>query len=264
MARNFHTTAPRQVDGVTAWFVIRTANIVQLGALILGRRWKDRYRGPSRSRRWSAERSPVGNVAPGGVVHATIYSNYLVENPITGRKQFMLFSTDGQASHITASSSPEYQRAAGVLNRLLDANRRLNSDHSGRRFFTHVFVYKGLLDVCPSDDRLACVLAHESSRCLLEHGREKSNRLKLAQGLSAITVVIYDSALLLALEMEADRHGLRLATTACYDIREDETFWNIMATATENDVSQHISFLSSHPSHKQRLHAVRKEIDLSK
>jgi predicted Zn-dependent protease len=111
------------------------------------------------------------------------------------------------AHQILPPSHPAYARVSRVLKQLVGASydmfshsQPLETQHwrvtlvdsdeiqafvSSRR---HVFVFRGLLEMCPNDDRLACVLSHELTHALLYHPREKLSRLKVIQSVMVLAM----------------------------------------------------------------------------
>ena len=55
------------------------------------------------------------------------------------------------------------------------------------------------------------------------------------------------------LEIEADEVGLKLASKACFDVREAPLFWAKMLAVSQNsEFVQPPEYLSTHPSHQTR------------
>ena len=55
------------------------------------------------------------------------------------------------------------------------------------------------------------------------------------------------------METEADEVGLKLASKACFDVREAPLFWAKMQVVSEmNESIQPPEYLSTHPSHETR------------
>ena len=138
-------------------------------------------------------------------------------------------------------------------------------------------IYTGLLiQVEPTDDELAQVLAHEIAHALSHHTAEKmSVSMAYNVGLLATAIALGGEeyagvalagtavAATLAIqlpnsreaEIEADRIGIELAARAGYDPRAAATLWKKMG---EVGGGQTPEFLSTHPSPSNRQHTLRK------
>jgi predicted Zn-dependent protease len=135
-------------------------------------------------------------------------------------------------------------------------------------------VYSGLIErLQPSDDELAAVMGHELSHALREHSRERASQAMAQQvGLGVIGAVVgapqiaMDMApLVLDLtvnlpharnhEQEADRIGVELAARAGYDPRAAISLWEKMGKVAGS--GQPPKFLSTHPSHEDRIKDLR-------
>ena len=136
-----------------------------------------------------------------------------------------------------------------------------------------IAVLTGLLAVTPTDDQLAAVIAHELAHVIARHGAERLTQQQLAEyARMAVGVAIGDldpaaqAAVLGALgigtqfgvlmpfsrqhEAEADRIGLILMASACYDPRGAIEVWTNMTEATGEGPPE---ILSTHPSHGSRI-----------
>lgn len=122
-------------------------------------------------------------------------------------------------------------------------------------------------------DGMAAVLGHEISHQLARHSAEKLSFAKILLVLQ-ITISLFGidpsfvfntftTNLLMMMpfsrkcETEADDIGLQLMAQACYDPREAIQVWRRMEKATESGVPQ---FASTHPSHKNRIEFLTKEV----
>lgn len=129
-------------------------------------------------------------------------------------------------------------------------------------------VYTGLiLQLKPSEDELAQVIAHEIAHALAKHSAEKMSVATASQlGVIAVAVATDQkgvamsgaalaSALAITLpnsrtmETEADRIGIELAAKAGYHPQAAVTLWNKMAKLDNGAPPQ---FLSTHPSPSSR------------
>lgn len=141
-----------------------------------------------------------------------------------------------------------------------------------------VGMYEGILEVAETDDELATVIGHEVAHVAARHGSERMSQGLLVSlgglGLSvalrdkpAQTRQLYMAAFGLGAqvgymlphsrqqELEADRIGLIYMARAGYDPRAAVDFWQGMESASEN--GQPPTFLSTHPSHGQRIDRLR-------
>jgi predicted Zn-dependent protease len=147
----------------------------------------------------------------------------------------------------------------------------------------HVFVLTGLFRYVANEDELAAVLGHEIAHNVARHAGEKISRGILLNVLARLSLLVDPSGLLLTVllptatlfrelphsrtqEMEADRIGVVLSATACYDPRAAERVFTRMASSPESGTTKNGTrattppreppeFLSTHPSHESRLSA---------
>ncbi|GAA5972663.1 hypothetical protein JCM11641_002964 [Rhodosporidiobolus odoratus] len=186
--------------------------------------------------------------------------------------------------------SPEARHVHAVVKRIVQANgleQSLGGEGEGVKFVTHVvkeddtknafvlpnghiFVFTGILKVAQDADSLAAVLGHEIAHQVARHSAERMSGMKVFYGLalllSTFGIDFGISQVLLQLvmnlpnsrknETEADLIGLRLANAACYDPRAAEGLWQRMGAA-EQAPGVDMSFLSTHPSSKNRTVKVR-------
>ena len=135
-------------------------------------------------------------------------------------------------------------------------------------------MYTGLLNkLQPTDDELAAVMGHEIAHALREHSREQISRqmgTQLGVGIvgallgigelgQSIAGTVADVTLNLpksrTAEVEADRIGVELAARAGFDPRAAVTLWEKMGKASEGGGPP--KFLSTHPSHEDRIKDLR-------
>jgi predicted Zn-dependent protease len=134
-------------------------------------------------------------------------------------------------------------------------------------------IYSGLIEnLKATDDELAAVMGHEIAHALREHSRERASQAmaqQLAVGVLGAVVgaprIATDLApMVLDLtfnlpnsrghEQEADRIGVELAARAGYDPRAAITLWEKMQKLGGG---QPPKFLSTHPSHEDRIEDLR-------
>jgi predicted Zn-dependent protease len=134
-------------------------------------------------------------------------------------------------------------------------------------------IYTGLLDkLKATDDEIAAVMGHEISHALREHSRERASRqvgTQMAVGIAGALFGIGDLGQSLGnmvadvtlnrpnsrtQEVEADRIGVELAARAGFDPRAAITLWEKMQKVGGGQPPQ---FLSTHPSHENRINDLR-------
>ncbi|KAI9499061.1 peptidase family M48-domain-containing protein [Zychaea mexicana] len=135
-----------------------------------------------------------------------------------------------------------------------------------------VFVFTGILPIVENEDGMAAVLGHEIAHQLARHSAEKLSFSKIILLLQWILMAFGISPTLLnqfamsfilerpfsrKCETEADEIGLQLMAQACYDPHEAVNMWKRMERAGGGDIPQ---FMSTHPSHKNRVAYLEKEM----
>jgi predicted Zn-dependent protease len=143
----------------------------------------------------------------------------------------------------------------------------------------HVGVYEGILEVARTDAELATVMGHEAAHVAARHGGERMSELLLiSMGGLALDRAMSDrpqetrNLFLLAYgvgtqlgrilphgrsqELEADRIGLMYMARAGYDPHAAIRFWERMEAKGKG--GQPPVFLSTHPSHGQRIDRLKR------
>ncbi|KAI9310272.1 peptidase family M48-domain-containing protein [Dichotomocladium elegans] len=136
-----------------------------------------------------------------------------------------------------------------------------------------VFVFTGILPIVQNEDGMAAVLGHEIAHQLARHSAEKLSfaKVMMAVQLTLLLLGIDPTSLVnqLALnfvidkpfsrkcETEADAIGLQLMAQACFDPHEAVSMWKRMEKAGAGNIPQ---FMSTHPSHKNRMAFLEKEM----
>ncbi|EIE86209.1 hypothetical protein RO3G_10920 [Rhizopus delemar RA 99-880] len=137
-----------------------------------------------------------------------------------------------------------------------------------------VFVFTGILPVVKNEDGMAAVLGHEIAHQLARHSAEKVSFTKIIlvlimtlQLFGVDTTFLFNQVTMNYLlmspfsrkcETEADLIGLQLMAQACFEPRESLEVWKRMSAISEHDIPQ---FLSTHPSHENRIQRLKKEVN---
>ncbi|HEV3008410.1 MAG TPA: M48 family metallopeptidase [Burkholderiales bacterium] len=135
-------------------------------------------------------------------------------------------------------------------------------------------MYTGLINkLNATDDEIAAVMGHEIAHALREHARERISRqmgtqmtvgivgalLGIGQMGQSIAGTVADVTLNLPNsrlhETESDRIGVELAARAGFDPRAAVSLWEKMAKQSSG--GQPPKFLSTHPSHEDRINDLR-------
>lgn len=132
-----------------------------------------------------------------------------------------------------------------------------------------VFVFRGMLELCRSDDMLAAVLGHEIAHNAAHHTAENLSRAMLLLPLGVLvwavtavdpSIIKSATALIITLpgsrkaEAEADYIGLLMMAESCYDPEAAMQLWARMEKEEKGAPPQ---FLSTHPSNHDRLSKIR-------
>lgn len=190
------------------------------------------------------------------------------------------------------TSSNTYQRVNAVFNRMKPYADRLNK--TGQAFDWRLAVlksnevnayvapggkvvfYTGIVDRLKlTNDEIAAIMGHEMIHALEEHAKSKIGAralTDLAVGIGASAAGLGNSGTALAslgsqigidlpysrnLESRADQGGLMLMAAAGYNPNAAITLWEKMQA---HDGKQGMAFLSTHPSNKSRIEAMRKNL----
>lgn len=225
-------------------------------------------------------------------------------NAVTGRSQFTAFAPGDAQLAAMALDSWNEQKAKTPISRDPTANARLQRvgqriaavagltnvqwefvvfDTQEKNAFVlpggKVGFYKGLIDIAPKDDHIACVMGHEVGHVQAKHSAERySQQVGASVAMQAAQVGLQGAqnqgAWLAALglgaqvgillpysrlqESEADRVGVDNMHRAGYDVREAVAFWEIMG---RSGGSRPPTILSTHPSPEGRMADLRAYIN---
>ena len=225
-------------------------------------------------------------------------------NAVTGRSQFTAFAPGDAQLAAMALDSWNEQKSKTPISRDPTANARLQRvgqriaavsgltsvqwefvvfDKPEKNAFVlpggKVGFYKGLIDISPKDDHIACVMGHEVGHVQAKHsaerysqqvgaqvamtaaqvglqGQQNSNAWLAALGLGAQVGILLPYSRLQ--ESEADRVGVDNMHKAGYDVREAVKFWEIMA---QEGGARPPAIISTHPSPEGRMAELRAYIN---
>ncbi|CAO3668018.1 unnamed protein product [Umbelopsis ramanniana] len=136
-----------------------------------------------------------------------------------------------------------------------------------------VFVFTGIIPIVQNEDGMAAVLGHEIAHQLARHSGEKLSFAKILFVLQiTLSLIGIDPSFIFnqlmlnfgimmpfsrKCETEADSIGLQLMAQACFDPHEATRVWQRMEASGGKEVPQ---FASTHPSHKNRVQRLEKEL----
>lgn len=224
--------------------------------------------------------------------------------PYTGRNQLMLISqsqavTMGHQATQQVLEKEKIIRGTPQAERLDRLGRRIaaqagNQGYDWRFYLVDdtdqinafalpgggVFVYTALLNLAPTNDQLATVVAHEIAHVLARHGSERmsmqlaaqyggqiagsaigmdnpqaANIFRQAYGMGAQVGVLLPYSR--KQEHEADEIGLVLMAKAGYDPAAAVDFWRKMAAQKSGAPPE---FLSTHPADSSRIQAIQEAV----
>lgn len=141
-----------------------------------------------------------------------------------------------------------------------------------------VVVYTGLLPITQNETALACVLGHEISHAIAQHGNERMSNGLIAQGIEIAGSVALNKnptaqnlfmqsfgvasplgqlAFSRQDELEADHLGIIFMAMAGYDPQQALPFWQRMAAQNTTKPNE---LTSTHPSDERRIAELQKEM----
>ncbi|XP_066978660.1 metalloendopeptidase OMA1, mitochondrial-like isoform X2 [Macrobrachium rosenbergii] len=257
--RPFHTSRPRYINPILL-AVLRPLS--KIAAILVGRGFRKWWQSlPAKKRELFIQHllrnkyKYLGGSALLGTASLTYYEDHVVPAPLTGRRRFMVFTSD----QLHTVSRHTYTESGDIV------------------------MFRGMMDLLENDDQVAAVVAHEMSHAILEHASEQLSRgylldvlilLPLAviwafipsDGLALVTQWFLNQVVKVllqlpysrSLEEEADSVGLQLAAKACFDVREASAFWGKMSVLDKireksgGSPPEDSAWLSTHPSNIER------------
>lgn len=221
--RSFHLSNSNKALPPIIWVVLRS--LLRLAAIITGRglrKWWARL--PKNKRSYilnQIKRNKQNIVVAGALSSGAVYTYYLmhlVEDPITKRKRFMMFSEkqimqmaliecevvmENYKGHIIKSGY-NYNTVLSIAQQILRANSHLpgtnrkwevlivNDSETKNAFVLpsgHIFIFTGMLSVVSNHDQLAAIIAHEMAHALLSHSAEIASKTHLLEMLMLLPLV---------------------------------------------------------------------------
>lgn len=221
--RQFQTSRPNKALPPLIWVVLR--QLLKFAAVFTGRGLRKWWASlPKNKKRYFLQEVQKyqgkimwGAALSGGLV-CVYYVAHLVEDPITKRKKFLLFSEKQilQMANIECeavienfkgqiiTSGHHYNDVLRIARRILDANRSLPGtkrdwrvliidDKETKNAFVlptgHIFIFTGMLAAVSNDDQLAAVIGHEMAHALLSHSAEVASKTHLLELLMLLPVL---------------------------------------------------------------------------
>jgi predicted Zn-dependent protease len=207
----------------------------------------------------------------------------------SAQKAYAQMMAEAQKKNALDRDAAQVQRVKNIVSRLVPQTATFRADAVKWPWEVHVIsidevnawcmphgkmaVYTGLIQkLNATDDELAAVMGHEIAHALREHSREQISQQMgtqavigiagalfglgdLEQGLgNMVADVTLNRPKSRTHETEADRIGVELAARAGYDPRAAVTLWEKMAKLGGGQPPQ---FLSTHPSHENRIADLR-------
>ena len=145
-----------------------------------------------------------------------------------------------------------------------------------------VVFYEGIMPLCDTPDLVAVVMGHEIAHALARHGNERMSQQALSSIVGSVTGqvveqktsqngrILFEAAFAVGSqygyllpysrkhESEADEIGLYIMAIAGYDIEQAPVLWKRMS---ENESESLPEFMSTHPSHANRIKNLEKHMD---
>lgn len=220
----FHTSRPNKALPPLIWVVLR--QLLKLAAVFTGKGLKKWWASlPNNKKRYflqeiqKHQRKIVWGAVTSGGLGSIYYITHLVEDPITKRKKFLLFSekqimrmADFECEAIMENfkgqiitSGYHYLKVLRIAKCILDANRSLPGTQKNWRVFIvddkntmnafvlpsgQIFIFTGMLAVTSNDDQLAAVIGHEMAHALLSHSAELVSKTHLLELLLLLPILI--------------------------------------------------------------------------
>lgn len=207
--RMFHSKPPKKALPTFVWILLLP--FLQVGAILMGRRLRIWWMNLPENKmayildqiKLNQEKIILGFVFCNGLIYA-FYITHIVEDPITKRKKFLLFS-DNQVREMAknewmflvqkykrqiATTGYHYNNVLQISQRILSANKHLPGVNRDWRVIIvndeiknafvlpsgHIFVFTGILKFVDNNDQLAAIIGHEISHVLLSHAAENISK----------------------------------------------------------------------------------------
>ncbi len=208
----------------------------------------------------------------------------------SSKEQYAQMMAEAKKKNVLDRDAAQLKRVQEITKRLAGQVGAFRPDAAGWPWEVHVIsidevnawcmpggkmaIYTGLIDkLGATDAEIAAVMGHEISHALREHARERISRqmgTQMAVGIAGALFGIGETGQNLGgmvadvtlnlpnsrtHETEADRIGVELAARAGYDPKAAVTLWEKMAK--QSGGSQPPKWLSTHPSHEDRINDLR-------
>jgi predicted Zn-dependent protease len=205
------------------------------------------------------------------------------------KKAYAQMMAEAQKKNVLDRDAAMVARVRGITQRLIPQTATFRADAAKWEWEVHVIsieevnawcmpggkmaMYTGLIQkLNATDEEIAAVMGHEIAHALREHSREQISRqmgTQMAASIAGALLGMGDLGTSVAgavadvtinlpksrtAEQEADRIGVELAARAGYDPRAAISLWEKMQKLGG---SQPPKFLSTHPSHEDRIGDLR-------
>ena len=232
------------------------------------------------------------NTTQPGAVGVERKQNMLVSSATVNRsaeKAYAHVLAEAQKKGQLNRDAGQLQRVRAVANRLIPQTGAFRADAPGWKWEVNVIAskdvnawcmpggkiafYAGLIERLQATyEEIAAVMGHEIAHALREHGRERASQamaqsigiavvgaaLGVSGGAQDLSQLVLDLTFNLPNsrtdEVEADRIGVELAARGGFDPRAAVTLWEKMQKESKSQPPQ---FLSTHPSHANRINDLR-------
>lgn len=222
--RSLHTSNPNKALPPIVWVVLRP--LLRVGAIITGRSLRKWWRNLPKNKRdyilklikKNQQNILIAGLLSGGAAY-TYYIMHLVEDPISTRKRFLVFSEKQilqmaviecemlleNYKDLIMQSGYHYNNVLHITQQIVYANRHLPgidrnwkvfiiNDEDIKNAFVlpngYIFVFTGIVKMASNQDQLAVIIGHEMSHALLSHSAEIVSKTHLLQMLLLLPLVV--------------------------------------------------------------------------